>query len=120
MSSHFNKSLKILFGIEFILILVVIVLALIDNKSTPTAFVVKEIQDTEKNDFKISTKAVCENISDHIFCHDELFVSCNGEEYIITNDNLENFTCNDIKLNLSDAKINGSTVFRKEWADPRK
>ena len=120
MSHHLNKLLKVLFAIEFILILVIIALALIDNKRIPTGYVVKEIPVEEKSDFKILTKAVSEEKSEHIFCHDELFVKCDDKEYMISN-SLDSFIeCNNIKLNLSEIMVNGSTKFRKEWLDPRR
>ena len=115
-----NKILKILFAVEFILILVIIALALIDNKRIPTGYVVKEIPVEEKSDFKILTKAVCEEKSEHILCRDELFVKCDDKEYMISN-SLDSFIeCNNIKLNLSEIMVNGSTKFRKEWLDPRR
>ena len=114
MSNHLNKFLKILLGIEFILILAIIALALIDNKRIPTGYAVKEIPAEEKSDFKILTKAVCEEKSEHILCRDELFARCNGKEYLISQDSLGNFIeCNNIKLNLSDVKVNGSVKFKK-------
>ena len=118
-----NKILKILFAVEFILILAIIVLSLVNSGEIPTAYAVKEIQSenstVEKAKFKVLTRAVCEEKSEHIFCHDELFIKCNGNEYLINNK--YNITeCNGIKLNLSDIEVNGSTIFKKEWADPRK
>lgn len=98
----------------------IIILTLVDNKQIPTAYAVKENPILEKSDFKILTKAVCEEKSEHIICQDRLFIKCNDKEYIINKDNLDNFTgCNNIKLNLSNIKVNGSTLFKKEWVDPR-
>ena len=55
-----KKLLKILFAIEFILILAIIILALIGNKQAmPTAYAVKE-NPIEEIRFKVLTKAVCE------------------------------------------------------------
>ena len=119
-----SKILKILFAIEFILILIIIILTLIDNthnKNMPTAYAVKENLSKEKTDFKVFTKAVCEEKPNHIFCRDELFIKCNGKEYIIKENKLNNFTeCKNIKLNLSEIKVTGHTTFKKEWSDPRK
>ncbi|MBI2559196.1 hypothetical protein HYW20_07790 [Candidatus Woesearchaeota archaeon] len=115
-----NKLLKILIVLEFALILVFIGLALIDSGNPPTAFAVKEIPRQEKIDFRIYTKAVCDEKSSHIFCHDELFVNCNGNEHFVDGTNLENFTQCNMQLNLSNEKANGSAVFKKEWEDPRK
>lgn len=114
-----KKLLKILFAIEFILILLVIALSLIDEPQT-TAYAVKENTSIEEMKFKIITKAVCEEKSNHVFCHDELFIKCNGKEYLVSNESLkELFECNGMKINLSDIKANGNTEFKKEWIDPR-
>ena len=114
-----NKPLKILFAIEFILILAIVGLALIDSKKMPTAYVVKEAPGMEKTEFKVLTKAVCEEKSKHVFCSDKLFIKCNDEENIISRDNLV-MECDNIKLNLSDIEVNGNAIFKKEWVDPRK
>ena len=125
-----KKLLKILSAIEFILILAIIILALIGNKQAmPTAYAVKE-NSMEEIKFKVLTKAVCEETHEnqgfsrelgHVFCHDELFVKCNGEEYIISNKSLgELAECNGIKINLSGIEANGDTEFKNEWIDPRK
>ena len=119
-----KKILKVLVAIEFILILAIIGLSLIGAKKMPTAYAVKDIGENSsmgKNDFKIFTKAVCEEKPEHVFCHDELFAQCNNKEFIINGNNLENFTvCNNLKLNLSDINVNGYSVFKKGWNDSRK
>ena len=103
--------------IEIILILIII--ALNDDEKTATAYVVKEIP--KEIEFKTFTKAICEERNDHLFCRDELFVKCNDKEYAISNDSLNNLIeCNNIKLNLSDTKVNASGVFKKRWVDTRK
>ena len=106
-----NKLLKILLGIEFILILIIIALFSIDNQKIPTGYAVKENTGIE-TEFKAYTKAVCEEEkSEHKLCRDVLFVKCNGEEHFV--DDKNNFTnCGDIKINLSDYKVNGSGVFK--------
>ncbi len=115
-----KKSLKILFVIEFILIAAIVALALIGNKQMPTAYVVKENPGLEEIKFKVLTRAVCEEKSEHIFCYDALFVKCKGKEYIVTNHTLdESVECGGIKINLSDIEVNGDTEFKKEWVDPR-
>jgi len=117
-SNKLKKTLKILFTIEFVVILAIIILVLANNEKTVTGYVVKE--SLSKADFKILTKAVCEEKTDHVFCEDRLFVKCNSQEYLITDNNLENFTgCSDLKLNLSGVKVTGSSIFGKEWNDPR-
>ena len=86
----------------------------------PTAYAVKENMSKEKTEFKVFTKAVCEEKFQHIFCRDELFIKCNGKEYLVREQNLENFTdCKNIKLNLSDIKVTGHTTFQIGWSDPR-
>ena len=116
-SNRFGKLIKILFIVEFVLIVAIIALALINNKEA-TGYAVKDSKNNisfEKNDFKIITKAVCEERDEHIFCHDELFVKCDDKEYIIGNDSLNNLIeCNNIKLNLSDAEVKGDGIFEKE------
>ena len=120
MSNQLNKVLKILLTIEFILIIAIIVFALINNKEI-TGYAVKDNLSIEETDFKILTKAVCEERDEHIFCHDELFVKCNDKEYAISNDSLNNLIeCNNIKLNLSDAKVKGDGFFVKENLKSRK
>lgn len=112
MQNQLNKILKILFAIEFILILIIIVLFFIDDEKIPTAYAVKENLSI-KTEFKAYTKAVCEEKPDHVFCRDVLFVRCNSQEYVV--DDLENFTkCDNLKLNLSDAKVTGYAILRKE------
>jgi len=121
MDKVLKKFIKILFVIEFILILTIIILTLTDNLNNkiPTAYAVKENHSIEKADFKVFTRAVCEEKTEHISCRDELFVKCNGKEYM-ARENLYNFTdCKNIKLNLSNAKVSGHTTFEKGWDDPR-
>ena len=118
MGSQLGKPFKILIAVEFVLIIAIIALDLIDNKEV-TGYAVKDSPGIENTDFKILTKAVCEERDGHIYCRDELFVRCNGNEHII-NDKYSLAECNGIKLNLSDIDVNGSTKFKKEWADPRR
>ena len=115
------KMLKILIAAEFILISAIIVLSLVDSDKMPTAYAVKEIEKMENSRFKLFTKAVCEEKSEHISCSDELFIECDGKEHIVSNHKLANFTeCGNTPLNLSDNKVIGSAVFEKKWVDPRK
>lgn len=115
-----NNLLKILFALEFALILAFIGLTLIDDGNAPTGYAVKEIPAQETANFRIYTKAVCEEKSSHILCRDELFVKCSGSEYFVDDTNLENFTKCSVRLNLSNEKARGSAIFRKEWEDPRR
>lgn len=119
MPAYFKKILKILFAIEFILIVAIIALALIGNQEIPTGYAIKENTGIEKTDLKVFTKAVCEEKLEHVFCKDELFVKCSGKELIVKKDNLNEFTECGIKINLSDIFANGSAEFRKDWTDPR-
>ena len=116
-----NKLLKTLFAIEFILILAIVILAFIDdNQKIPTAYAIKENINTENTSFKVMTKAVCGNKSKNIFCHDELFAECNGDEHLISKDNPDDFIeCGNIRIRLSDI-ANGSTKLKKEWGELRK
>src|SRR3989344_1606093 len=120
MSNQLNKSLRVLFAVEFILILTIIALALIGNQEIPTGYAVKENTSSEKTDLKVFTKAVCEERNEHVFCKDELFIECNCKEIIAKKENLNEFTECGIKINLSDIFANGSAEFRKGWTDPRK
>ena len=107
-----KKLLKILIGIEFILILIIIALGFIDGKKMPTAYAVKEVP--EKINLKLITKAVCEEKDEHIFCHDKLFIKCDGKEIFIEENKLDNFTeCRNIRINLSDIKVKGSAKFKR-------
>jgi len=108
-----NKLLKILVVIEFILIIAIIALALIEDKEV-TGYAVLGNTSIEKTDFKVFTKAVCEEKDERIFCKDELFVKCNDEEYTISNESLNKVVeCNNIKLNLSDVNVKGDGIFQK-------
>ena len=95
-------------------------LTLMNNRSSPTGFVVKEMLSMDNVSPKILTKAVCNKKSQHVVCHDELFVKCNGKEYLITENNFDNFSECNFKLNLTGLEVNGEARFRKEWRDPRK
>ena len=117
MKYQLSKTLDVLFAIEFVLIIAIILLSLIGNKKIPTGYAVKENSSTENSDFKLMTKAVCEEKYDHILCHDELFAKCNGEEKIINGSDFAE--CGNIKIKLSEI-ANGSVKLEKEWADPRK
>ena len=121
MEHNCNKLIKIFVIIEGIALFSIAALFLAyDNEEVPSAYAVKENLTTENLEFKIITKAVCEESSEHIFCHDELFIRCNGSEYHINKDNFENFTdCNNKKLSLQDIKVTGQAIFKKEWSDPR-
>lgn len=115
-----NKFIKILLAVEFILISAIIALNLAGSGEMPTAYAVKEVQSIEDIDFKLLTKAVCENSSEHVFCRDELFIKCNGSEFMIKDGKLDNFTECGARLKLSGIAVNGSAKLGKDWADPRR
>lgn len=90
---------------SLIIAIIVIAFTITPTLTNPTGFVVAETKENESKElqnFRLYTKAVCENISDFIVCHDELFASCGSFEY---------------KLPKND--VNGSSVFSKDWKDPR-
>lgn len=113
-----NNFTKILIVVEFILMISIIGLALIDDKKV-TGYAVLGNAGIGKTDFKIFTKAVCDEKGEHTFCKDELFVKCGGKEVVVQKGNLNNFTECGIKINLSDAFANGSAEFGNGWTDPR-
>ena len=115
-----KKILKALVAAEFILILAIIGLNLTDAKKMPAAYAVKEIPAMKKNNFKILTKAVCNEEAEHIFCRDGLFIRCNGKEFAINENYTDNLTECKAKLDLSGIMASGTSEFRKDWNDPRK
>lgn len=108
-----DKLPKILIIAEFIIIIAIIALALIDDKEV-TGYVVLDNTSTEKTDFKILTKAVCEEKDEHMLCRDELFAKCNDEENIVKKEVGDIVECNNIKLNLSDVEVSGDGIFKKD------
>lgn len=70
----------------------------------PTGLVVAEDNEGKEElpSFRTYTKAVCDNVSGFVLCHDELFASCGGFEY-----------------RLPKNEINGKGIFDKDWEDPR-
>jgi len=85
-------SIIAIFAIAFILT---------PSLTNPTGFVVAE-DNEEIPSFRTYTRAVCENVSGFVVCHDELFASCEGLEYRLPND-----------------EVNGQGIFDKDWKDPR-
>ena len=80
---------------------------LMGSLTSPTGFVVAEDNVEEKikeiPSFRLYTKAVCDNVSNFVICHDELFASCGGFEY-----------------RLPKNEVDGNGIFGKDWEDPRK
>ena len=73
--------------------------------TTPTGFAVAENKENDSKElpnFRLYTKAVCENVSNFIVCRDELFASCGNLEYILPKNG-----------------ANGNSIFDKDWKDPR-
>jgi len=113
MNLKFGRTFKILLAFELILLVLIIALFFADNKNIPTAYAVKENINAENISFKVLTKAVCENKSEHVFCHDELFIRCDGEEYIIYNNNSNDFVeCNNVRIRILDI-LNDSTKLKR-------
>ena len=82
-----------------------LVLGITPSLTNPTGFVVAEnsVNESEEHpSFRIYTKAVCENISNFVVCHDELFANCGNLEYMLPKN-----------------EVNGNGVFDKDWEDPR-
>ena len=52
--------------------------------------------------FRVYTKAICNNVSGFVVCRDEMLARCGDFEYI-----------------LPSTKVNGESIFEKEWKDPR-
>ena len=80
-----------------------------NNLTNLTGFVVAEdnvgnvVENiTEIPGFRLYTKAICKNVSNFVICHDELFASCGGFEYM-----------------LPENEVDGNGVFGKDWEDPR-
>src|SRR3989338_4008682 len=100
------KHIMILAFIVFISAIVAIAFLMGSRLTAPTGFAVAESEDeniSEIPSFRLYTKAVCENVSNFIICHDELFASCGGFEY-----------------RLPENEVNGNGIFDKYWKDPRK
>ncbi len=90
----------------------------------PTGFVVaediEEVKEKELPSFRIYTKAICEDESGFIMCHDELFANCEGVEYELPKDEEnEIFNCNGFEFKLPKNEVNGKGIFSKNWEDPR-
>jgi len=79
---------------------------------SPTSFASEE---TLK--FTLKTVAICEDRDGSVYCHDELIINCEGEEYIIPK-TAKNVKCGDILLDAP--LITAFAVFDKDWKDPRK
>ena len=72
--------------------------------TSPIGFVVADTEENKEDIpiFRIYTKAVCENVSNFIVCHDELFANCGSFEY-----------------RLPKNEVNGKVIFSQDWEDPR-
>ena len=90
---------------------IIIILAVIFIVSAPsislTGFVTAKNEESNMGEdeipsFRLYTKAICQNISNFIVCHDELFASCGELEYM-----------------LPKGWANGTAIFGKNWNDPR-
>ena len=92
--------------LTFLFIIAIFAIAFIvaPTLTNPTGFVVAEDNESKEElpSFRIYTKAVCENVSGFVLCHDELFASCGNFEY---------------RLPKND--VDGTGIFDKDWEDPR-
>jgi len=74
--------------------------------TSPTGFVVADSEENKDEEelpsFRIYTKAICDNVSNFIVCHDELFAACGSFEY-----------------RLPKNEVNGNGIFSQDWVDPR-
>ena len=73
--------------------------------TSPTGFVVADTEQEDEKElpgFRLYTKAVCENVSNFVICHDEMFANCGNFEY-----------------RLPENEVNGNGIFGKDWKDPR-
>ena len=99
--------MKHILTILFIIAVFAIAFIVAPALTNPTGLVIAEDKENESNvkelpSFRTYTKAVCENVSGFIVCHDELFASCGGFEY-----------------RLPKNEVNGKGIFDKDWKDPR-
>ena len=100
--------MKSILAFLFIIAIFAIAFMAAPDITNPTGFVVaedKENKSKEKDlpEFRIFTRAICENISGFVLCHDEMFASCGNFEY-----------------RLPKNEVNGLGAFNKGWEDPRK
>ncbi len=96
-----------LFSIAVISVILAVIFIVSSSSISLTGFVTakNEENNTGENEipnFRLYTKAVCQNISNLIVCHDELFASCGEFEYL-----------------LPKSRVNGTAIFDKSWNDPR-
>ena len=78
-----------------------------------TGFVVNGQNYSEIN-LSTYTKAVCEENENGIYCHDELFLRCNGRDEMIGSSFVK---CGNIEHEVELPE--GYAVFSSEWEDPR-
>jgi len=70
---------------------------------------------SEAVSFTMSTVAICE-YGDSTYCHDEILVSCNDHEYIVSKDTKTAY-CGDFEVAIP--LITAAAVFDSSWIDPR-
>ena len=102
-----NMMKHIIIGFIVIMLILFIPLILYPFMDSPIGQVVAEIQQNESKyeepkEFRVYTKAVCENVSGTIICHDEVFASCQGSEHLVPRKD-----------------VNGTGIFSNDWKDPR-
>ena len=97
--------MKHILAFSVIIALFAIAFTAAPSLTTPTGLVIaenKENNGEEIPNFRLYTKAVCENASNLVVCHDELFANCGDVEYLLPKN-----------------EVNGNGVFSKNWKDPR-
>ena len=65
--------------------------------------------------FTMSTVAICE-YGDSTYCHDEILITCNDDEYIVSKDT-RTASCGDFEVAIP--IITAAAVFDSSWTDPR-
>jgi len=66
--------------------------------------------------FNVKTVAICEDKDGTIYCHDEVIVNCEDEEYIVPK-STKSIKCGDLELETP--LITAFAVFESDWDDPR-
>jgi len=107
-----KKALLLIFFV-IVFLLIILTIALLNYSVNPS--IDSSIKETLN--FTLKTVAICEDKDDSIYCHDELILNCNNEEYVIPK-TTKNIKCGDISLDAP--LITAFATFDKDWKDPRK
>lgn len=109
--ANWGKIFGILAAVELVLVLGIMAMSSVDNKKLTTAYVVRDTPQSAENYFKLVTKAVCTEESKIVSCSDQLFVQCNGKEFLVKDKSVA--VCDGKSIDLSGFAVNGSVKFRK-------